>query len=153
MQVRQTAINQAVGRALSPGDFTTGLDGAARPIESFGTINVMLRDAAGQPLNLHSGGNATICIPLGRRKGSAPSTIPLFFFDAAGRWVQEGTTRLAGTAPNRCCERAVARFSTWNTDQAMAAVRVTGCVADANGMRIAGARVAAGRRRHHRLRP
>ena len=142
MQVRVTPINPALDTALMPGDFTTVVSGASQPIESFGALNVTLRDSAGQPLNLRSGQSATLRIPLGTRSGSPPATIPLFYFDtAAGRWVQEGTATLAGTAPNQYYEGTVTHFTTWNADQVMETVRLTGCVADATGARISGARI------------
>ena len=143
MQVRLTAINPAVDSALMPGDFTTLVGGVPQPIESFGAIDVTLRDDAGQPLNLRSGASATIRIPVGTRSATVPPSIPLFFFDTtAGRWVQEGTATLVGTAPNRYYEGTVTHFSTWNADQVMETVRLTGCVADASGARIGGVRVA-----------
>jgi hypothetical protein len=142
MQVRVTPINPASDSSLMPGDFSTVVSGAAQPIESFGALNVTLRDSAGVALNLGSGRTATIRIPVGTRSATTPATIPLFFFDAAtGRWVQEGTATLAGTAPNQYYVGTVSHFSTWNADQVMNTVRLTGCVADALGTRIAGARI------------
>jgi hypothetical protein len=55
--------------------------------------------------------------------------------------VQEGTATLAGSAPNQYYEGTVTHFTTWNADQVMNTVRVTGCVADVNGVRLAGASV------------
>lgn len=142
MQVRVTPINPASDSSLMPGDFSTVVSGAAQPIESFGALNVTLRDSAGAPLNLGSGRTATVRIPVGTRSATTPATIPLFYFDAAtGRWVQEGTATLAGTAPNQYYVGTVSHFSTWNADQVMNTVRLTGCVADALGTRVAGARI------------
>jgi len=142
LQVRVTPINPASDSSLMPGDFSTVVSGAAAPIESFGALNVTLRDSAGAALNLSSGRTATIRIPVGTRSASTPATIPLFYFDtAAGRWVQEGTATLAGTAPNQYYTGTVTHFSTWNADQVMNTVRLTGCVADTLGARIAGARI------------
>ncbi len=140
--VRMTPINPAVDSSLMPGDFTTLVAGTPTPIESFGALNVELIDSAGAVLNLRSGQTATIRIPLATRSATAPATIPLFFFDNnTGRWVQEGTATLAGTAPNQYYEGTVAHFTTWNADQVMDTVRVSGCVADVNGVRQVGARV------------
>ncbi len=142
MQVRVTPINPASDSSLMPGDFSTVVSGTSRPIESFGAMNVTLRDGTGGALNLRSGQTATIRIPVGTRSASTPSTIPLFYFDAAtGRWVQEGTATLAGTAPNQYYTGTVSHFSTWNADQVMNTVRLTGCVSDSLGVRIAGARI------------
>jgi hypothetical protein len=142
VRVRLTPINPAVDSATMPGDFTTLVSGAARPIESFGALNVRLSDSNGAPLNLRSGQTASIRIPLASRSAIAPATIPLFFFDtSSGRWVQEGTATLAGTAPNQYYEGTVSHFSTWNADQVMNTVRVNMCVVDSTGARVAGATV------------
>ena len=141
--VRLTPIAPASDSALMPGDFTTLVNGASTPIESFGALEVKLTDAAGAALNLRPGQTASLRIPLSSRAGSPPETIPLFYFDSAtGRWVQEGTATLAGTGANRYYEGTVAHFTVWNADQVMNTVRVSGCVADAQGVRVAGAMVA-----------
>ena len=143
MRVRMTPIDPASDTSVMPGDFSTVVAAAPAPIESFGALNVRLADAAGAPLNLRAGASATVRIPVASRNSNPPATIPLFYFDnATGRWVQEGTATLAGVAPNRYYEGTVTHFSTWNADQVMDTIRVTGCVADATGARVAGARVA-----------
>lgn len=140
--VRLTPIDPASDSSVMPGDFTTTVGGNATPIESFGALNVRLADAAGAALNLRSGQSATVRIPLATRSATAPSTIPLFHFDSAsGRWVQEGTATLAGSGTGRYYQGTVTHFSTWNADQVMDSVRVSGCVADTSGARVAGALV------------
>ncbi len=143
MQVRLTPIDPASDTSLMPGDFTTLVAGTPTPIESYGALDVQLADASGAALNLRPGQSATIRIPLSSRSSTAPATIPLFYFDAAaGRWVQEGTATLAGTAPARYYEGTVTHFTTWNADIVSETVLVSGCVADAAGARIADALVA-----------
>jgi hypothetical protein len=142
MRVRITPINPAVDSAVMPGDFSTVVANVATPIESFGALNVRLSDSNGNPLNLRSGQSATVRIPLASRNANTPATIPLFYFDTvSGRWVQEGTASLAGTAPNQYYQGTVTHFSTWNADQVLDSVRVTGCLVDATGQRVAGANV------------
>jgi uncharacterized protein YfaP (DUF2135 family) len=141
--VRLTPINPASDTAVMPGDFTTVVGGVSTPIESFGAMEVRLTDSAGAALNLRAGQTAALRIPLASRAALPPATIPLFHFDsAAGRWVQEGTATLAGTGANRYYEGTVSHFTVWNADQVMNTVRVSGCVADALGVRVAGALVA-----------
>jgi uncharacterized protein YfaP (DUF2135 family) len=141
--VRLTPIDPASDTAVMPGDFTTVVDGVSTPIESFGAMEVRLTDTAGAALNLRAGQTAVLRIPLASRASSPPATIPLFYFDtAAGRWVQEGTATLAGTGADRYYEGTVSHFTVWNADQVMNSVRVSGCVADALGVRVAGALVA-----------
>lgn len=140
--VRLTPIDPGVDSAIMPGDFTTISGGVPAPIESFGALNVLLTDAQGAKLNLRAGQTATVRIPLGSRSAAPPATVPLFYFDPAlGRWVQEGQATLTGTGANRYYEGTVSHFSTWNADQVYNTVRISGCVADAAGHRIASAQV------------
>jgi uncharacterized protein YfaP (DUF2135 family) len=142
LKVRLTPINPASDSSVMPGDFTTLVSGSASPIESFGAMNVVLTDATGAALKLRSGVSATVRIPVATRNSTPPASIPLFHFDTAtARWVQEGTATLGGTAPNQYYEGTVTHFSTWNADQVYNTVKVTGCVADALGVRVAGALV------------
>lgn len=138
--VQLTTINPGVDSSQMPGDYTTLVGGVERRIESFGALAVELRDSAGQLLNLRSGQTATIRIPLGTRSNQPPATVPLFFFDeSSGRWVQEGSASLQGTAGARYYEGTVTHFSVWNADQLQETVYLQGCVVDASGQRVAGA--------------
>lgn len=142
--VEVTPINPATNPANMPGNYTAQVAGGGtpQPIESFGALNVTLRDAAGNALNLAAGKTATIRIPLATRSASAPATIPLFYFnETTGLWVQEGTATLAGTAPNQYYEGTVSHFTYWNADQVTNTIRVIGCVQDTTGARVAGAEV------------
>ena len=142
MRVRVTPIDPATDTQVMPGDFTTLVGATPVPIESFGALNVQIADATGAALNLRSGLTATVRIPVASRNANPPASIPLFHFDnTSGRWVQEGTATLTGTAPNRYYQGTVSHFSTWNADVVMDTVRLTGCLTDALGNRVAGARV------------
>lgn len=142
LTARLTPIAPAVDSTLMPGDFTTLVGGTPTAIESFGALVVDLRDDGGNLLNLRPGSTATVRIALSSRNATPPATVPLYHFDtASGRWVEEGTATLAGTAPNRYYEGTVTHFSTWNADQVYNTVRVLGCVADASGNRVANATV------------
>ena len=144
MTVRATPIAPAIDISTMPGDMTTLVGGVSTPIESFGAINVTLADSAGAALNLRPGQSATIRIPLSTRSGSPPATVPLYFFsNALGRWVEEGTAALAGSGTSRYYEGTVTHFTTWNADQVYNTIRISGCVANANGQRIVGARITA----------
>jgi hypothetical protein len=136
--VAVTPINPAADAASMPGDYTNA---AGQPIESFGAIQVDLRDGAGNRLDLAPNQSASIRIPLSAR-GPAPATIPLFFFDeTTGRWVQEGSATLAGTAPNQYYEGTVTHFTFWNADIVLDTITVSGCVQNAQGARVSGAAV------------
>lgn len=141
--VALTPIDPSVSPQLMPGDFTAGSASAPQLIESFGALQVDIRDASGAAYNLAAGRTATLRIPLGTRSATPPATVPLFFMDeATGRWVQEGSATLQGTAPDRYYEGSVSHFSTWNADQVAETVRLTGCVRDAAGQPVANAQLA-----------
>ncbi|MEY4562931.1 MAG: hypothetical protein RLZZ618_2208 [Pseudomonadota bacterium] len=142
VSVAVTPINPAVNPSYMPGDFRAIRAGTGpSSIESFGAMTVTLADATGARVNIATGRTASIRIPLTTR-GTPTPTIPLFYFDTAtGLWVEEGTASLAGTAPNQYYEGNVSHFSTWNADQYVNTVNVTGCLQDDRGNRVAGARV------------
>jgi hypothetical protein len=129
--VRVTPIDPGSDPTSMPGDFTTP---AGQAIESFGAINVTLKDSAGAALNLRSGSSATIRIPLASRSTDAPATIPLFHLDeATGRWIEEGSATLVASGSDRWYEGTVTHFSTWNADRLAETVFVNGCVVNDGG--------------------
>ncbi|MCW7541249.1 hypothetical protein OOT46_25900 [Aquabacterium sp. A7-Y] len=137
--VELTPLDTAADPGSMPGDYTTDQD---ERIESFGAMQVRLRDAEGRRMNLKAGQEATLRIPLSSRSPTPPPTIPLWYFDeTAGRWVQEGSATLQGTAPNRYYEGKVKHFTYWNADIVQDTIYVYGCVADKAGRRVEGAHV------------
>lgn len=142
VNVSLTPIDPSVSPQLMPGDFTAGSASAPQLIESFGALQIDIRDASGAAYNLAAGRTATLRIPLGTRSATPPATVPLFFMDeATGRWVQEGSATLQGTGADRYYEGSVSHFSTWNADQVAETVRLTGCVRDAAGLPVANAQL------------
>lgn len=143
--VAVTPIDPSLDVNRMPGDYTTMVGSTATPIESFGAISVDIRDAGGARYNLASGRSATIRIPLSTRtpSSSTPTSIPLFYYnESTGRWVQEGTATLRGTAPNQYYEGTVTHFSVWNADQVIETVYLNGCVRNAANQPVANALVA-----------
>lgn len=143
--VEVTPIDPALDIGRMPGDYTTVVSGAVTPIESFGAIAVEIRDAGGALYNLAAGRSATIRIPLSTRVpgASVPATVPLFYFnEALGRWMEEGSATLRGTAPNQYYEGTVTHFSYWNADRVIETVYLNGCVRDAADQPVADALVA-----------
>jgi Carboxypeptidase regulatory-like domain len=132
--VTVTPIAPALESSFMPGDYTTVTGTGTVAIESFGALTVNLIDSSGL-LNLAPGKTATIRIPVSTRSTQAlAATIPLWFVSTqTGRWIQEGSATLQGTAPNQYYEGVVSHFSTWNADQVMNTITVTGCVNDENG--------------------
>ena len=130
-----TPIDPASDPQSMPGDYTTSNTATAERIESFGAIKVVLKDASGARLNLKTGSTATIRIPLASRSANPPASIPLFYLnETTGRWVQEGSASLTGTAPNQYYEGSVTHFSWWNADVVQDTVFVNGCVNNAAGL-------------------
>jgi hypothetical protein len=143
-----TPVDPALNPRLMPGNFsaTVGTGAAATNgiIESYGAMEVTFTDSTGAALNLASGQTATIRIPLASGVTSPPATMPAYFYNATtGKWVEEGTLTLAGTAPNQYYTGTVTHFSYWNADMPLTTTCITGKVVDASGNAVAGARVEA----------
>lgn len=139
--VSVTPIDPAVNPAYMPGDFRARTTAGLSSIESYGAMTVTLADATGARVDIATGKSATVRIPLSTRGTPTPS-IPLFWFDATkGEWVEEGTATLAGTAPDQYYEGTVTHFTTWNADQYVNTVNITGCLKDEAGAPVANARI------------
>lgn len=142
--VSLTPIAPATDSSLMPGEYTTATGGGMANIESFGALAVSLTDSTGARLNLAQAKKATIRIPVSTRLTGAPlpSTIALYYVsEQTGRWVEEGQATLLGTAPNQYYEGEVSHFSTWNADQVVDSVVVSGCVTDENDQVASGVTV------------
>jgi hypothetical protein len=134
VNVQVTPIDPARDPQTMPGDYTNANN---ERIESFGAVNVLLKDAAGAPLNLKPGSTAEIEIAPASRSANLPATIPLFYFnETTGRWVQEGSATLTGTGETQVYKGTVTHFSTWNADRVQDSIVVNGCVNDAQGRPI-----------------
>jgi len=83
-------------------------------LESFGMIAVELMGANGEKLNVANGQTVKIIMPVkAQQAGSAPSTIPLWYFDEAqGNWKEEGQATLQSGE----YIGYVSHFSFWNYD-------------------------------------
>lgn len=143
-----TPVDPTSNPQIMPGNFSASVGtGAAATdgiIESFGAMEVVFTDSAGAPLNLASGQSATIRIPLAAGAISPPATMPAYFYNSVtGRWVEEGTLTLEGTAPNQYYTGTVTHFSYWNADMPLITTCITGKVVNDAGAPVAGARVEA----------
>lgn len=139
LTARLSVIDPARTPAAMPGRYVAS---TGRAIESFGALNVDLRDATGAKVNLKAGATATIRIPLASRSATPPATVPLFHLDeATGRWVQDGQATLKVTDAGSYYEGSVSHFSSWNADQEMDTIFVNGCVNDSAGKPAVGALV------------
>jgi hypothetical protein len=98
-----------------PGDLR-GINTAGTEVtlQSYGMMDVELRDDAGNKLQLASGQSATLTLPIpDALQSSAPSTIPLWYFnDSTGRWMQQGSATRQGNN----YVGTVGHFTWWNFD-------------------------------------
>ncbi|WP_422105938.1 hypothetical protein [Winogradskyella sp.] len=86
-------------------------DGAERMLQTLGMLAVELRGSGGEDLNLAEGSTSEIKIPVDESlMGSAPATIPLWYFDEAnGYWKEDGEAILIGNM----YVGTVSHFSFW----------------------------------------
>jgi hypothetical protein len=135
VSVEMTPINPAENPLNMPGNYRA--QGEAVPIESFGALQVELRDAAGAMLNLAPGKTATVRIPVPEGAASPPLSIPLYYFkESTGLWVREGTATLAGSRPQQYYEGQVSHFTVWNADQPYETIYINGCVVNEAGQPV-----------------
>ncbi|MFV1873131.1 MAG: hypothetical protein ACMZ64_07410 [Oleiphilus sp.] len=140
--VEITVIDPALDAATMPGDYLVQPDGASPAmIESFGALAVTFGSDQGE-LNLANGQSASIRIPVSSLydETTAPSSIPLFYFDEeTGYWVEEGqaTLEVDGTTGLAVYVGEVSHFTVWNADQIINTVTLTGSVLDEQGAAVA----------------
>jgi hypothetical protein len=127
-----------------PGE-CTGIrsDNTIVDIESFGFIIVELLNGS-EKLQLAAGRTAGISLPIpAAMLASAPSTIPLWYFDETkGSWIEEGAATKTGTA----YVGSVKHFTPWNCDKPVyiPPTFIQGHVYDKWGSPINNARILAG---------
>jgi hypothetical protein len=90
--------------------------GEYKGLESYGMINVELRGANNEKLQLNSGHKANVELPIATNQlDTAPSRIPLWHFDeVTGIWKEEGFSTKFGSV----YRGEVSHFSWWNNDEA-----------------------------------
>ena len=126
-------------RNAFPGDFTGHTSsGEDIPILSYGFFDISVKDANGNELQLAPGQTAAFSIPIPADiQGTAPSTMPLWYFNESnGRWEEEGTVTKNGNA----YVGSIPHFSVWNNDVGYSRSYVRGRVA-CFGVPVQGARV------------
>jgi hypothetical protein len=119
-----------------PGDLRgIGADGYETGLQSFGMIDVEMQDAAGNPLQLAPGQQATLTFTIPDSLLSvAPASIPLWYFnDTTGRWIQQGTAVRQGNS----YIGQVGHFTFWNCDAPMGTVNFEVHVIDQFGNPLA----------------
>lgn len=104
-----------------PSGFTGIPSSPARQAEqvtlySYGYIDTVITDGAGNPLELATGRTATMIWPIDPATDPGTPTVPLWYVDPAiGRWLEEGVaTRVSDTHYTA----EVSHFTPWNLDVA-----------------------------------
>ena len=143
-----SGVVSVIMKHLDPTDATTfdkmpgmllaqNSSGEERVLESYGMMNIELRGAASQKLQLST--TAQIEMPIATSQLSAsPTTIPLWHFDETlGYWKEEGAATKQGTK----YVGTVSHFSWWNCDAQFPTVRLSVTVVNSNGTPLANVRV------------
>jgi hypothetical protein len=143
-----SGVVSVIMKHLDPTDATTfdkmpgmllaqNASGEERVLESYGMMNIELRGAASQKLQLST--TAHIEMPIATSQLSAsPTTIPLWHFDETlGYWKEEGAATKQGTK----YVGTVSHFSWWNCDAQFPTVRLSVTVVNSNGTPLANVRV------------
>jgi len=75
-----------------------GVSGSEVSIISYGMVNVLLADDAGNPLQLKSGSPADVTYPIpAKMETNAPATMPFWHFDEKkGIWIEDGVATRQG---------------------------------------------------------
>jgi hypothetical protein len=123
-----------------PGDLRgTSTAGANVGLKSFGMLAVELTDESGQKLQIKTGNKATLTVNIPDAiSATAPSTIPLWFFDnATGLWKQEGSATKTGDS----YIGDVTHFTFWNCDDPYEYVKIKAKVVNTAGQPVAMAKV------------
>jgi hypothetical protein len=122
--------------ARMPGDLRgIGSDGKETMLQSFGMMVVELEGDGGEKLQIAGGKKATISMQIpDALKGSAPSTIPLWYFnDTTGRWIEQGVATRKGDL----YVGETTHFSWWNCDAPVGTVSFHVQLKDAHGNPLA----------------
>lgn len=143
-----TGVVSVIMKHLDPSDPSTvdkmpgmllaaNSSGEERVLETFGMMNIELRGAASQKLQLST--TAQIEMPISTSQlASAPATIPLWHFDETlGYWKEEGAATKQGTK----YVGTVSHFSWWNCDAQFPTIRLCVTVVNSNGVPLANVKV------------
>jgi len=132
--VSYNRVTTVQGAMVFPGDYL-GLqtDGTTSVLQSYGFIDVTLKDAQGDPIQLAAGKKATLVYPMDSHIEATPESIPLWYYDTErGIWVEEGLATY--DALSNSYSGDVTHFTTWNLDRKFDGAEYNGCVEDANGV-------------------
>ncbi|GAB4491963.1 MAG: hypothetical protein OHK0019_12960 [Saprospiraceae bacterium] len=110
-----------------PGDLRAiNLGGQEGTLATFGMLGVEIEDQSGQTLQIASGQEVEITMPIqASQAANAPASIPLWYYDHdKARWIEEGSAQKVG---NQYVGK-VKHFSFWNCDAFSETVYMEGTV-------------------------
>ncbi len=129
-------VTTTAGLEAFPGPFLgeeTG--GETKVLQSYGFIDVTLKNSEGANVNLADSATATLTYPMDENITETPATIPLWYFDTTkGIWVEEGEATY--DAVTNTYSGTVTHFSTWNLDKKFDGATLQGCIEDSEGQRV-----------------
>jgi hypothetical protein len=126
--------------SIMPGELLgIAKDSSEKSLQSFGMMVTELTGSSGQQLQITAGKTATIVFPVpSSLKSSAPSKIPLWYFDEMkGLWREQDSATLLGS--NYIAN--VSHFSFWNCDAPFPTVSFHALINDQTGSPVSGVRV------------
>jgi hypothetical protein len=114
-------------------------DGSFSGMETYGMINVEMLGDNNQKLQIASGHQAAISLPIAQNQlDDAPATIPLWHFnEVTGLWEEQGQSQRVG---NKYLAN-VSHFSWWNNDYAYVVATLNVLVQNYDGTPVVGVRV------------
>lgn len=117
-------------------------DSSSATLLSYGVLKVIMEGSGGQPLQLSAGSTSQITSTIpASMVSSAPSTIPLWFFDeSTGLWREDGSAVKQGDK----YVGTVSHFTDWNCDYPGTTGSITGRVLDCSGQPLPGITVKVG---------
>jgi hypothetical protein len=123
--------NQNINNLMPGMLYAEDANGQEKMLETFGMMNVELKGASGQKLQIASGHKAQITMTIDNSQlTSAPNSIPLWHFDEEkGYWKEDGSAQKIGNK----YVGTVSHFSWWNCDSPIPAVILNVNVTDENG--------------------
>ncbi len=127
--------------AAAPGDFAAEMGGTRVQLESFGMLDVTVRQGT-ETLDIAPGKTVAIRIPVPADLDNPPAMERLWSFDEArGLWADEGMAMLDATS--NTYEADIEHLSMWNCDRVVEATCICGVVRERGDGPLAGAAVEA----------
>lgn len=148
--VRVTPIYARDDLANVPGELTTVVESAPRPLELLAALDVRFETPAGAPLSLAPEKSVTVHMPSAREYYEYPSeaftlssseNTPLYYYEpSTGRWVEEGS---AAYSVEQYYEAELTRPGVWSAARVLETVLYQSCLLDYAGNPLVNALVEA----------